>query len=191
MEFLTEEVIREVSIFRTHSQSISHALSLQKRENETGNIGKGRVCMLQRNIDRVLSDRTDTLRVSLAFFYLFSPPLSIFVYPTVFSPGVLSTCFALFIRVVSTTLCITLGRINRPYNRSLPRCARDFHKESYLLMRHNYPVHNGSRQHATTKSVGDAKHKRWARVEFPKTLNCLSAKKTWGFHDVISFNNFE
>lgn len=40
MEFLTEEVIREVSIFRTHSQSISHALSLQKRENETGTSGK-------------------------------------------------------------------------------------------------------------------------------------------------------
>lgn len=47
----------------------------------------------------------------------------------------------------SPTPFFTRGRSDDSYNRSLPRCARDFHiKESYLLMRRNYPTHSARRQ---------------------------------------------
>lgn len=79
----------------------------------------------------------------------------------------LSSCLVFFIRIAR----ITPGWASGPYNRSLPRCARGFHiKESYLLMRRNYPAHNGRRQHATVKSVEGVESKRWERVEFVRTV---------------------
>lgn len=129
------------------------------------NVGKSR---LQREISIAFfrtAPSSTTLRIFLFFIllFLFSVTFSFTVslpHPVSYSSPPLSY----------TTFYITPARTNDPYNRSLPRCACGFHiKESYLLMRSNYLVHNGWRQDATVKSVGGVESKRWARVEFAGT----------------------
>lgn len=114
---------------------------------------------LQRNIDPVLSECAPTMREHASRFSCFFAPF--------FSPlrrahclSPLSTLFVashvLFIRVACTVPCTSHPK--EPTVRtivSLPRCARGFHiKENYLLMRSNYPAHNGKRQHAIVEGVG-------------------------------------
>lgn len=99
----------------------------------------------------------DTLRVLFSFFFTFFL-FSIISSSTVSLPH---PSLPFFTPMSYTTFCITPARTNDPYNRSLPRCARGLHiKESYLLMRSNYPVHNGWRQDTIVKSVGGVESKR-------------------------------
>lgn len=110
------------------------------------NVRKSR--MPQREIS-IAFFRTAHRRRRASYFFLFFHLFSILHHFFVYCPSPSST------PVSYSTFCITPARTNDPYNRSLPRCARGFHiKESYLLMRSNYPVHNGWRQDTTVKSVG-------------------------------------
>lgn len=119
------------------------------------NVGKS--CSLQREIS-IAFFRTHVSSTRFAFFLFF------FFY--FFFLLFFVHCLSPSSPMSRTTFCITPARTNDPYNRSPPQCARGLHiKESYLLMRSNYHVHNGWRQDTIVKSVGDVEGKRgWSSV---------------------------
>lgn len=127
---------------------------------QNADIGEGRVCTLQRNIDLVLSEPAASTR--FAFLLLFRSPLSLSlslcfllsVAPIVFFPlssssyvsrSFYSLVYA-YVRARPCTLHI-LRKSQRCVYNPVP-IPYDVHvvstsKKSYLLMRRNYPAHNG------------------------------------------------